>query len=41
MSYTHVTGEVSVYVDAGEPHSYRCASESEARAIVITTLPRA
>lgn len=31
----------SVYFDAGEPHSYRCASESTARAIVITTLPRA
>ena len=31
----------SVYFDAGEPHSYRCASESAARAVVITTLPRA
>jgi transcriptional regulator with XRE-family HTH domain len=31
----------SVYFDAGEPHSYRCASESTARAVVITTLPRA
>jgi quercetin dioxygenase-like cupin family protein/DNA-binding XRE family transcriptional regulator len=31
----------SVYFDAGEPHSYRCASESSARALVVTTLPRA
>lgn len=31
----------SVYFDAGEPHSYRCASKSTARALIITTPPRA
>ena len=31
----------SVYFDAGEPHSYRCVSDTSARALVITTLPRA
>lgn len=31
----------SVYFDAIEPHSYRCVSEEPARALVITTPPRA
>jgi transcriptional regulator with XRE-family HTH domain len=30
----------SVYFDSSEPHGYRCAAETGARAVVITTMPR-